>query len=226
MAFAVEPIPVDRLGAQDAPSAPAKRRGRPPKLDADGNRVNPPRGASGQRSASRKPKTRRPATPRGPRSLAPEIAGMLTLANSLLIMSPLGTRPVEAMTDPTIVPDRVGDELDDAEIGALAAAIDAQARRSPRFRKMLEGMLTASAGGQLVGVIGIIAARRAARHGLAPAYVDPLLGGMLAGGGIEAAMSFTPPAPAPEPSTDENVPNRDEFPSLDPTDSGIDFDKV
>lgn len=222
MALAIESIPVGSLGGQEPP----KRRGRPPKLDADGNRVHAPKGASGAPRRARKPSTRR-AAPRGPRSLAPEIAGMLTLVNTLVIMSPLGTRPMEAMTDPNVQPERVGDELDDAEIGALAAALDAQARRSPRFRKMLEGMLTAGAGGQLIGVLGIIAARRAARHGIAPPMLDPMLGGMLAGGNLEAAMSYAAPTPVPEPETDETVPERDSdngnLPPLDRDGSGIDF---
>lgn len=208
MALAIEAIPVGALGGQEPVEPPKKRRGRPPKLDADGNRVNPPKGATARPRTAGKPRTRR-AAPRGPRSLAPEIAGLLTLVNTVLIMSPLGTRPLEAMTDPNVIPERVGDELDDAEIAALAAAIDMQARRSPRFRKMIEGMLTAGAGGQLIGVLGIVAARRAARHGLAPAMLDPMLGGMLAGGGMAAAMSFVPTEPTPEPTTDENVPDRD-----------------
>lgn len=206
MAIVMEPVPLDALGQEPLPGV-KKRRGRPPKLNPDGSRANPPRGATGRRSAPRTTKRRAPA--RGPRSLANEIAGLLTLVNTVLIMSPLGTRPIEAMADPNVVPTRVGDELDEAEIGALAAAIDAQARRSPRFRKMIEGMLTAGAGGQLIGVVGIIAARRAARHGVMPAMLDPMLGGMLAGGNLEAAMSFVQPEPVPEPTTDETIPDRD-----------------
>lgn len=207
MVAEIEPIPVAALGPEPLPQA--KRRGRPPKLNPDGTRANPPKPP--RASTPRKPSTRKPTTrkPSSTRSLASEIAGMLTLVNSLLIMSPLGTRPFEAIDDPTVTPTKLGDELDAAEIGALAGAIDAQARRSPRFRKMIEGMLTAGAGGQLVGVVALIAVRRAARHGIAPPMLDPMLGGMIAGGDLAAAMSFVAPDPVPEPSTDENIPNRD-----------------
>lgn len=218
---AIEPIPIDALGGQDPLPSPKRGRGRPPALNPDGTRKNPPRASQGAprgRTTARKASTRRTPTRAGTRSLAPEITGLLTLINTGLLMSPLGTRPAAASYDPSITPTHVGDELDAAEIAALAAALDAQARRSPRFRKFLEGALTASAGGQLVGIVGIIAARRLARHGVIPAEADFALGMMISGDAIAAAASFVPtPEPTPPP-TDETIPNRDADP--------IDFEAV
>lgn len=152
--------------------------------------------------------TRRAPTTRGPKSLREPIAAMLTMVNTVIIMSPLGTRPVAAMTDPTIEPERIGDELDAAEIAALASSIDMQCQRSPRFRKYVEAMLSAGSGGALLTTIGIIATRRAARHGLAPAALDPMLGLALAGDGVEALVSMRPPTPTtePDPETGERPP--------------------
>lgn len=125
-------------------------------------------------------------------------------------MTPLGSRAEKV--DPTTgetIPAKLGDELDEYEIVALAAAIDQQCTRSPRFRKYVESALSVGSGGALISTIGIIATRRASRHGLAPAMLDPMLGIMLAGGGLEALGNMTPPAPAdtaPDPVTGETPP--------------------
>lgn len=96
--------------------------------------------------------------PRGPRSegkpgrrrgsLKEPIGGMLVMLNL----------PVQ-MFLPT-------DQLDMAEIEALATSIDEQCKTSPRFRKYVEQMLGVTSGGQLLAVAGMVAARRGARHGL------------------------------------------------------------
>jgi hypothetical protein len=79
------------------------------------------------------------------------------------------------------VPPLRNDALDDAEIQALAKAIDQQARVSPRFRKYLTAALEATSGGQLMSVVVIIGARRLARHNIAlPNEADAALGKMLA----------------------------------------------
>jgi hypothetical protein len=79
------------------------------------------------------------------------------------------------------VPPLRNDALDDAEIVALAKAIDQQARVSPRFRKYLTAALEATSGGQLMSVVVIIGARRLARHNIAlPNEADAALGKMLA----------------------------------------------
>lgn len=149
-----------------------------------------------KRAKGETPKRRTPTRRAAPASLKPEIAAFLTTTNMLLLMSPLGTRPAMAAYDPSIPTEKVGDELDAYEIEALAGALDAQCRRSPRFRKYVERMLTVGAGGQLVTVVGMIAARRAARHGLVPngEAVDLALGLTLAQGDITALGNFTPPA--------------------------------
>lgn len=88
-----------------------------------------------------------------------------------------------------------GDALDDPEINALAKALDAQAQSSPRFHRALKTALDASSGGQLVGVVGIIAARRMARHNFVlPPEADAQLGRMLG--------SSAPPIPSPDSDTD------------------------
>lgn len=188
-----------------------------PKRRGPGRPSNVERGLPPPQRSTRRPskRTARKATPRKPstRSLKPELAAFLTMANQLVLMSPLGTRPFAATVDPSIIPEHVGDELDGAEIGALAAAIDAQAMRSPRFRKYVERMLGVGASGQLVGVLSIIAVRRAARHGIAPPMLDPILGAQLAGMPIEEFGGTEARDDAPDPTTGEIAPDREATPT-------------
>lgn len=211
------PPGIDQIPIPSSNGASKRGRGRPPSIDpATGERVHKPKQAA-------KPKaTRRRATvtprSRGPRSLRPEIAAFLTLANTVVLMTPLGSRAEKV--DPTTgetIPAKLGDELDEYEIVALAAAIDQQCTRSPRFRKYVENALAVGSGGALISTIGIIATRRASRHGLAPAMLDPMLGIMLAGGGLEALGNMTPPTPtdtAPDPDTGETPPAPIDFESM------------
>lgn len=111
------------------------------------------------------PRPPRPASP-ARASLKTQIAGMLMTINLAFYVIP---------------PLRV-DVLDEVEIEALARALEEQAKQSPRFRKALETALAAGSGGTLVGVAAIIGARRAARHGILPADIDPQLGNLLAVG--------------------------------------------
>lgn len=162
--------------------------------------------APDRRPAKRKATSSRPRTAK---SLAPEISAFLALVNGIVIVSPLGTRPVEAITDPNVIPERRGDELDAIEIAALASAIDAQCRRSPRFRKYVEGVLTAGSGGTLITVLGLIAARRASRHGVLPENVD-LMAGIILSADIDALAAMAPATATPEtdPQTGETAPDR------------------
>lgn len=193
-----------RALAQDPIPQPKRGPGRPPKIDpTTGERVNAKRTT---RKAST-PRKRTASRPRGPRSLQPEIAALLTMVNAAIVLSPLGTRPVEAIADPSIMPERIGDELDAVEIAALASAIDAQCRRSPRFRKYVESVLTAGSGGALVTVVGMIAARRAARHGILPPMLDPMLGMAMGSDGLSALANMEPPPTTePDPETGETPP--------------------
>jgi hypothetical protein len=181
------------------------------------------REARAAKSASKAPRAKvtKPRSARAP-SLKTEIAAFLTLTNTLVIMSPLGTRPVAAIHDPAVDVERRGDELDEPEINALAGALDAQCRRSPRFRKYVESVLTVGAGGQLVTVLGIIATRRAARHNVIPGGVplDFALGMMIANGDTAALGGFTPTEDAP--GTD---PETLETPPAPLPDAPFDFDK-
>lgn len=113
----------------------------------------------------------------------------------------IATRSLEAQIAATLmamnfalylIPPLAADRLDEVEIKALARALDAQAKGSPRFRKMLEGALTVTSGGQLLGVAMIIGARRASRHGLLPPEADGQLGAML------SISVNAPQPPAPE----------------------------
>lgn len=184
---------------------PKRGRGRPPKIDpATGERVTPTR--KPRAKAPRRPSSRRPI---GPRSLRAEIGALLTLVNTAMIMSPVGTRPVQAITDPAIPLTRIGYELDAGEIDALAGALDAQCKRSPRFRRYVETFLSAGSGGALFTVVGIIAARRASRAGILPPMLDPMLGLALAGDGIGAIVNMEPAAATPtgpDPETGETPP--------------------
>lgn len=69
---------------------------------------------------------------------------------------------------------RPADQLDGVEIATLVKAIDEQAKASPKFRRGLESILSATGGTALIPVIGIIAARRLSRHRVIPAAIDPL----------------------------------------------------
>jgi len=73
------------------------------------------------------------------------------------------------------------DALDTYEIIALAKALDQQAKTSPRFRRYLEAMLGAGAGASLLGLVVMIGARRAARHGVMPIETDALIGELIQG---------------------------------------------
>lgn len=137
------------------------------------------------------------------------VAAMAAIAN--------GVTPDASLATDYGVMIKLGDELDAAEIELLAKAINAQAERSPRFRKAIERMLGVGAGGQMITAIAMIGARRAARHGLAPAHLDPAIGAMIAGGDLSALAGFTPSpdhetrneggelAPIPTPDLDDDA---------------------
>ncbi len=206
---------VDPIPQPDAEAAP-RRRGRPPKLNPDGSRANAPKVGKPQKPKAAKPRTAQ----RTSRSLRPQIGAFLTMINSAVLMSPIGTRPMAASYDASVAPEKIGDELDAAEIDALAGAIDMQCQRSPRFRKYIERMLTAGSGGQLFTVVGIIAARRAARHGIIPQPLDFTLGMALAGSSDAFANAAPPTTPTgPDNVTGEYAPNRS-------PDNVVDFESI
>lgn len=185
-----------------------KKAGTPP------GKPGRPRG-SGTRSGG---KARMPRTPK---SLYPEISAFLMMANTLVTMTPVGSKyePTGKFTTMEIaqgmsipIPEmnmvKLGDELDEMEIAHLAKSIDAQCQRSPRFKRYIETFLGAAAGGGILAVVGIIAARRAARHGIIDASLDPKLGGILQGD-LSALASFVPSQPpdeTPDPVSGEQPP--------------------
>lgn len=95
------------------------------------------------------------------RNLEAELGQMLVMAN--------------LMAAPFLGPDA----MDDAEILVLARAMNDQANKSPRFRKIVEGALTASGSGGLLGVVVIIGGRRLARHRVIEPIWDQRLEAML-----------------------------------------------
>lgn len=109
-------------------------------------------------AARDKPAARKPAA----RSIEQDIAALLIQANIML------------------APILKDDVMDDVEILSLAKAIDEQAKTSPRFRAALQRMFTMMGGTGLVGVVVVIAARRAARHGLIGREWDQNLASYLA----------------------------------------------
>lgn len=194
-----DPIPANGSGQIKPPRELSQS---PAAIRARANRANAKK--SGARPTTRKATTR---TRKGPTSLAPEIGAFLSLVNGALIVSPLGTRPIEAIDDPSVTPTKIGDELDAVEINALASAIDAQCKRSPRFRKIVERFLGAGSGGTLVMVAGLIAARRAARHGILPREID-LQAGLILSADVSQLANMAGPNPSTDPDTGETVPDR------------------
>lgn len=110
-------------------------------------------------------------------SLKAQIGAMLTTLNLILY----------------VIPPLQPDALDAAEIEALATALDEQAKNNPAFRRYLEMALAAGSGGQLFGVVAIILARRAARHGVIPQEADGMLGAILQQSTGESAASVPIP---------------------------------
>lgn len=107
-----------------------------------------------------------PSRPASTASLKKQISGMLMTINLALIMIPPTRRDV----------------LDMTEIDALATALDEQAKQSVPFNRALRAALRTGTGGSLIGIVAIVGARRAARHGMLPQEVDQELGALLARG--------------------------------------------
>ena len=78
------------------------------------------------------------------------------------------------------IPPTRNDALEAREIELLAEAIAQQCKISPQFRKYVVAALGATQGGQLVGVLAIITARRMARHSfILPPEMDDMMGNMI-----------------------------------------------
>lgn len=120
-----------------------------------------------------KPEAKPRPKPPAPRkkSLETEIGALLISAN--LMASPFTKR----------------DMLDELEIMALAHAVDEQAQRSPRFRKMVMRAIETAGGANLFTIVLIIAGRRAARHGVIDPSWDDMLRGFLAVSKMDVDMS-------------------------------------
>lgn len=136
--------PIQGPPAQDfqAPQPPPKRGPGRPKGSKTKNR--PATGAAPKRGGSASYQSRRK-----------KIGGTLTMFNMALQMTPLSS-----------------DRLDPLEIDALAKSLDEEARKSPTFRKYLDAALGVTGAGGLWSILGLIAIRRGARHGILPAAFD------------------------------------------------------
>lgn len=135
-----------------------------------------------RKSTTRKRTTKRVST----RSLETEIGAFLVNVNLIILVTPWR-----------------GDALDETEIMALARGIDEQAKRSPRFRRMVEYALGAQGMGGLPITVGIIIGRRAARHGIVPPnlgvtpdQLDATLGEFLKVASVGAKPPVMPPTMA------------------------------
>lgn len=214
-----DPADLDRKGKRELSQSPAAIRARA--LRERRKSGEPPRAAG-------RPKSRaggKPRLPRTPKTLYPEISAFLMMANTVVTMTPLGSKyeatgnvtqldigngmaiPIPEMRQITL-----GDELDELEIMHLAKSLDAQCQRSPRFKRYVETFLGAAAGGGILAIVGIIAARRVARHGIIDPSLDPKLGAILQGD-IGALTSFVPPQgidETPDPISGEQPPVPDE----------------
>lgn len=172
-----EPVAIPLQEAIDAgdqtPAAPRRGRGRP---RGSKTRLHRLPGLPGRPRAERAPT--RASVPRA--SLKTRIAGLLVTVNFALML----------------IPPLSNDALSPGELDALAGGIDAQCQQSARFRRYVEAALSAGSGGQLIGVVAMIGARRAARHGVlgpnGPA-IDAMLGGMFNDKADDSAPSSAPP---------------------------------
>jgi len=135
------------------------------------------------KSPDKAPDTKRqPGRPKGSRTSTAATPKAATSSRNL--KNQIGSLLVTVNMGLLIVPSMRLMALDANEIEALASAIEAQAKTSPRFKRYLETALAATAGGQLLGVAAIIGARRAARLGFfgeeQGAFVDASLGQLIA----------------------------------------------
>lgn len=129
-------------------------------------------------------------------SLRVRIGGALAMLNMIALVIPATSR----------------DALSPVEVDALAKGVDAQCQASPRFRRYVETALAASGASGLVGVIAMIAARRVARHGIVPEFIDGAIGAMM--GDTDTPVAVAAPVAAPGPAAnvgdalapDENLP--------------------
>lgn len=135
----------------------------PPADEMAGPSEAPPKRGPGRPKGSKNKAPREPkATGTKPRRGRPpgqsrkaKIGGLLTMFNMALQMTPLRS-----------------DALDALEIEALAKSLDEEARKSPTFAKYLDVALGVGGAGGLWSVLGLVAMRRAARHGVLPPMFD------------------------------------------------------
>lgn len=199
--------------------SPAAVRAR--RMRAERKSGEPPKAGRARTATGRAKSGGKPRMPRTPKTLYPEISAFLMMANTLVTMTPLGSKyePTGSITQmdmgngyvvpmPEMRQTTMGDELDEMEIAHLAKALDAQCQRSPRFKRYVETFLGAAAGGGIVAIVGIIGARRLARHGVIAPQLDVTLGNVLQGD-MSALASFVPTQPqdeTPDPISGEQPP--------------------
>jgi len=176
----VAELDFDVIPDAEPEQAAPRRRGRPPKDP------NAP--------ASTTP--RKPRRPRGA-SLEAATAASLFKLNLYFAVACKFIPGLDASKDP----------LDGLEITAVAGGLAEQAKANPRFAKMLEAFNGVAGSDNILLIVIIIAGRRAARHGILPAVIDPLGAAALGDESVLKAMA--------DPNTDVNaVPNGNDMSDL------------
>lgn len=208
----IDSVPTDELGRRGGrvlSQSPAAVRARDlrARVKAEGG------GAPKRRGRPPGGKSRMPRTPK---SLYPEIVAFLTMTNTLVTLTPLGSKyePTGKVDTIELAPGfyvpmpemrqiSLGDELDQMEIAHLAKSLDAQCQRSPRFKKYVETFLGVAAGGGILTIVAMIVARRAARHGIIDPSLDVTFGRAMQGD-LSALAEFAP-SPPPDQTPDNGT---------------------
>lgn len=223
----IESVSLDELngtarGRRILSETPAAKKARERRAAIKAGTVTPKE--RGSRRAAKPRGGGRSRTPQTPKTLYPEIAAALSMGNMIIAFTPFASKyePTGVIVQYEAAPGisfpmpeqrmtKLGDELDEMEIANLAAALDRQCQRSPRFKKYVEMVLNGVAGGGILTILGMIAARRASRHGILNPTLDGKLGAMMAGD-VSAIAGFMSDAESgtidetPNPETGERAP--------------------
>lgn len=126
-------------------------------------RVGPfTRGAS-EDKPKRSPRGRKPAAARVKADITQKIKAWLLLSNTLLELHPALAQ----------------DALDEAELEKAAEAINALAMKNDMLYGALTTVVSGSGTYEAILVLGLIGARRLARHGIIPEVIDPVAGALI-----------------------------------------------
>ena len=164
----------------------------PQREEFDATSIEPATTAAPRRRGRPPGSKNRTTSSRTTANLEDQIGGLLILVNAPLQLIPALSK----------------DALDPTEIQALAKATALECERNATFKKYVMQVLKAQGSVGLIGVVALIASRRAIRHGLLPipAEIGGNEGADQALGFVIATMAsgkpFNPiiPTPIPEPA--------------------------